>query len=218
MKQYWSIPGWKNAAIGLPCIAFDKLDGSNLRFEWSRKSGWYKAGSRTVLLDESHPDLGCGIPLFENTLSEPVGKVLFDMRVERAVVYCEFFGPNSFAGQHVQSDPKSLVILDVNIHKRGIVLPRDFIKTFGHLPIPKVIYEGNFNHSFVEAVRNGEYPVSGEGIVAKGVNPKAKKEQHGLWMAKIKTKAWLEKLKAFCAANPGFEQVLRENMQEQEVA
>jgi hypothetical protein len=33
------------------CLAFDKLDGSNMRFEWSPKRGWYKFGSRGQLID-----------------------------------------------------------------------------------------------------------------------------------------------------------------------
>lgn len=28
--------------------AFDKLDGSNIRFEWSRKRGFYKFGTRNI--------------------------------------------------------------------------------------------------------------------------------------------------------------------------
>lgn len=221
MKEYWSISGINNSPRGLPCIAFDKLDGSNIRAEWHKKRGWSKFGSRTVLLDEKHPDLGSAIPLFLNTIAEPLTKTFIDNRskmpsFDQAIVYCEFYGPNSFAGQHVPSDPKQLTIIDINLHKRGLILPRDFMKWFGHLPIPKVLYEGNFNISFIEDVKKGVYG-DGEGVVAKGVNPNAKKAQHGLWMAKVKTKSWLSRLKEFAADNVNLRKVYEDNLREQEL-
>ena len=217
MKEYWSIPGWKNAPRGLPCIAFDKLDGSNIRAEWSKKAGFYKYGSRSVLLDKGHEFLGEAIPLFEKTLAEQIDKVFRESKLpsfDKAIVFMEFYGPNSAFGQHVPNDPKTLTIIDVNLHKRGIVLPRDFIKYFGHLPIPKVVYEGNFNQPFIQDVQNGVYG-EGEGVVVKGVNPNAKKEQHGLWFAKVKTKAWMMKLRDFAANNTNLARLYEDNLREQ---
>src|SRR4051812_33816896 len=103
MKSYWSIPGWKNAPHNMPCLGFEKFDGSNIRAEWSKKAGWYKFGSRNVLLDESHPDLGSAIPLFRETLADRIDKVFRDRKsslpeFDQAVVYCEFYGAQSFAG------------------------------------------------------------------------------------------------------------------------
>jgi hypothetical protein len=46
------------------------------------------------------------------------------------------------------------------------------------------VYEGNMNHEFITAVRNGEYPVY-EGLICKGSN----------WSAKIKTIEYLTRLK-----------------------
>lgn len=42
-----------DAPWGQHCIAFDKLDGSNLRFEWNKKQGWYKFGTRNRMFDRS---------------------------------------------------------------------------------------------------------------------------------------------------------------------
>ena len=53
----------------------------------------------------------------------------------------------------------------------------------------KVLYEGNMNTSFVEDVRIGKYDVT-EGVVCKGINQKKS------WMAKVKTYAYLERLKS----------------------
>jgi hypothetical protein len=136
-------------------------------------------------------------------------------RMERATVYCEFFGPSSFAGQHDWDEPKELVVIDVSIHKRGIVLPADFVSNFGHIRIAEAVYEGPFDRKFVEDVRDGQY-VNGEGIVAKGIKlGKNKNAQHGLWMSKVKTKAWLDELKRRAEESEQFQQVLKENLDEQ---
>lgn len=42
MKQYDSIPKWCTEDFGKPIIAFDKLDGSNIRAEWNQKQCFYK--------------------------------------------------------------------------------------------------------------------------------------------------------------------------------
>ena len=47
MKSYPSIPKFSFGDIKLH--TFDKLDGSNLRFEWTKKKGWYKFGTRSWL-------------------------------------------------------------------------------------------------------------------------------------------------------------------------
>lgn len=39
MKQYPSLNYWTDKMLGENIIAFDKLYGSNLRFEWSPKRG-----------------------------------------------------------------------------------------------------------------------------------------------------------------------------------
>ena len=46
MKSYDKIPHWNKAILGEPTIAFLKNDGSNLRFEFSKKRGeFYKFGT-----------------------------------------------------------------------------------------------------------------------------------------------------------------------------
>jgi hypothetical protein len=51
---------------------FDKLDGSNLRFEWTKKRGWFKHGTRTRLFDETDPVFGGAIAMFDNALAAPI--------------------------------------------------------------------------------------------------------------------------------------------------
>lgn len=195
MKEYPSIEG-PNGNFGLPCIAFYKYDGSNLRAEWTPKKGWNKFGTRTRLFDKTDKEFGQAIDIFNNTLSDEITKVIKDTKEfrnnERVTAYFEFLGPKSFAGIHdleLPNDPKETILFDVNFHKKGILDPRSFVNHFGHLKSAQVIYEGNFNASFIEDVRNGKYPVW-EGVVAKGGSG------HGLWMRKVKTDKYLEKLKA----------------------
>lgn len=187
MKQYPEIPGSKNAVLGEQCIAFVKYDGSNLRWEWSAKKDWYKQGTRTRLFDTTDEIFGEAIPLFQDTLGREIARRIKDIErgIQSAIVFTEFFGPNSFTGIHEPNDPKELKLFDVNLYKRGIMNPRDFVKNFGDLPFSaSVIYEGKLTQQFIDDVHNGKYPVI-EGVVAKGKD----------FMCKIKTYSYLEKLK-----------------------
>lgn len=192
MKSYPTILG-PNKAPRKPCIAFYKYDGSNLRWEWSKKRGWYKFGTRRHLFDHTDPDFGCAIPLFLEQLAPELDAVFKDQYryVKNVVVFTEFFGPGSFAGQHVEGAPKELRLIDVNIYKQGIMGPREFLKSFGHLPFTaEVVYEGNLNAQFIEDIWNSRYDVD-EGVVCKGG------KGHKLWMRKVKTEAYKKKLKEF---------------------
>lgn len=71
----------------------------------------------------------------------------------------------------------------------GIIGPRQFVAEFGHLHTARVVYDGKLTGKFAEDVQAGLYGVA-EGVVCKGgVGGR------DLWMAKIKTYAYLEKLK-----------------------
>jgi hypothetical protein len=49
---------------GLPIMAFNKLDGSNLRFEYSQKRGFYKFGTRKQIIDSNSIPFGFAVNLF----------------------------------------------------------------------------------------------------------------------------------------------------------
>jgi len=189
MKEYPSIEGPSKAPRD-QCIAFFKYDGSNLRFEWQRKKGWCKFGTRH---DESHEVFGEAIKLFNETIAIKIDPILRKEYRDAQIitVYCEFFGKQSFAGQHVIGDPKQLVLIDVEIYKKGFISPREFVKNFGNLDISaKVVYEGNLNDQFINDVRENRLStLLEEGVVCKGGSG------HKIWRSKIKTKEYLEKLK-----------------------
>lgn len=194
MKQYPSISF--DIDRDLQIYAFDKLDGSNIRVEWSRKAGFYKYGSKNVLMDRNHPELGEAVDLIESTYRAGLEAVFRDERWDRVVCFFEFHGANSFAGQHAQEEHK-VTLIDVNPFKLGMEPPRDFIRKFEHLGIPKVLYVGKANKEFEESVRAGTLDgMTFEGVVCKGL----RKGRH-LTMFKIKNRAWLQKLRDFCAGN-----------------
>ena len=181
------------------CIAFDKMDGSNVRVKYTNKRGFHLFGSRTQMFDKNHPFLAPAIPYFHDHFEKPlVNFIKSEFPDEREVVaYLEFFGNNSFAGWHDPNDTtKRLVCFDIMIgHKnRKLLLPQEFVKLTEKYKIisPKVIYEGNLTDQFIQDVQDGKYPVI-EGVVCKGIL-KSGAHRGGVWMAKIKTQAYLDRL------------------------
>lgn len=200
MKQYPKIPGSKHCPLK-PCIAFEKYDGSNLRFEYTKKRGWYKFGTRRRLFDHTDAIFAPAIDLFMNTYSDSLSKIIRDHKrfrgIDRVCAFVEFFGKESFAGLHKSDDPtREVMLFDVNVHKFGLLGPRDFIKIFGNLKIARKLYEGKANGSFFEAIRNGKYdvPRSGEWDIFEGAVCKGGSGGTDLWMSKIKTKKFKKKL------------------------
>ena len=115
MEQYPSILGSAKAPLGNPCIAFDKYDGSNLRFEWSPKQGWNKYGTRRQLFDERTPVFGKAVQLFNDTMGQEIVRRVKDhvRGPQRITAFAEFFGPGSFAGSHIETETQELRLFDV---------------------------------------------------------------------------------------------------------
>lgn len=190
MKNYPKIEYHNKGLFGEHCIAFDKLDGSNLRFEWGHKRGWYKFGSRNVMIDKNNEQFGIGIEIFLNKYGDELDQIFRTKyrKVPNFVVFGEFYGENSFAGQHLDSDVKDVVLFDVNQYQRGFIDPKEFVKNFGHLHIPNIIYDGKYNNQIISDVQSNKFNLS-EGVIVKGMKGKE------TWMVKIKTNDWLNKIK-----------------------
>ena len=205
MLQYPSILGVKKMPIGLPCIAFYKYDGSNLRFEWSPKKGWHKYGSRTQMIDRKSPIYGQGIELFHDTMGDIIVERLKAFmpkqfkNLERITAFSEFYGENSFAGSHDEKDEKKLCLFDVFLFQKGFLKPDNFVDYFGDLDwSAKVVHKGNLNKDFIEKIRYNtlEGELLNEGVICKGVSEKINfKTQNNIWMTKIKTYEYINKLK-----------------------
>lgn len=202
MKLYPSIP--HSGSIDKKDLShvFVKYDGSNLRFEWSKKQGWYKFGTRKLLFDSSHPIFGTAIELFRQRYADGLEQVFNTSKkfknLNNVIVFAEWFGAETFAGQHLPNDPKNLILFDVNIHKKGLMSPREFLDDFGHLEVAEVLDKRVIDDEFVAQVRDGSFDCSSkysiankmpEGVICKGGSG------HNLWMCKIKTQNYHDRLK-----------------------
>lgn len=195
--KYPSIPYYNQIPYGY-YYAFDKLDGTCIATEWIRKLskkssftlGFKRFETKNELISHNKHPYYEAAQLFMEKYSEDVNKVLYDgfRGLDKAMVYYEFFGPNSFAGKHDPNDEKNAIIFDVEMRVKGMVAPSDFIKQFGHLEIPKVITQGFLDQKFIDMVFANEFNLS-EGVVCKGSINK------DIIMWKCKTKEWLNKVK-----------------------
>ena len=210
MKTYPSIDGPAKAPHK-PCYTFVKYDGSNLRFEWSKKRGWYKFGTRKTMIDQNTPVFGSAIPMFLEKYGDGLEKTFKSDKhfrgVDNVIVFAEWYGELSFAGQHYPWDKNyDSVILDVKQIKKGMLGPKQFLDTFGHLNVAELICTGNFGESLIESVRKETLDIKSkykvqvdfpEGVICKG----AESDPHKLWSCKIKTERYKEALKALFEFN-----------------
>lgn len=201
MKKYDSIPAYNHQFEKLynntTIFAFDKLDGSNIRVEYSEKKGFYKFGSREVLLDETSSDLGFCIELFHNTwkpiLEEKIKKYSNILK-DKTTFFFELVGTKSKFGFHnIGHDNFQLVLIDVSPFKNTYIPPDVFYEMFYDCNIPKLIYNGVITKEFVNDIIENKYDLS-EGVIIKGLICN-KKGNNRLIYTKIKTNKWFEELK-----------------------
>lgn len=194
MKQYDSIEYYGDY-WGIPIIAFDKLDGSNIRLEFSRKRGFYKFGTRNVMIDRNTENFGKSIDIFLNKYGDGLEKVFTSKKyrdILSFVCFAEFIGKDSAFGQHNWDGEFDTVLFDISAYKKGLIPPKPFVDDFGHLGIPRVVYEGNLNREFISDVKSNKFNLT-EGVICKGKVGKKKSEQ--LYYCKIKTNDWFDRLR-----------------------
>jgi hypothetical protein len=197
MKEYHKILYYNKGIMGAPVIAFNKLDGSNIRVEWSKKRSFYKYGTRTQMLDRTNPTFGPAVDIFKEKYFDKLHQFFSTEKeyrnIQTITAYFEYAGPNSFAGQHEETDIMDLVLIDVWKHQKGWVTPKLFVKQFSEFGIPDIIYQGNLNAEFIKNVKDNIYTLK-EGVVAKGIQD-VKRVDRKVWMVKIKATEWYERLK-----------------------
>lgn len=187
------------------CVAFEKLDGTNIHFVWDHSDGWFAFGTRRdrflwnevgkKAFDLAHPELKGLAQLWDPELKLDQYLQEHYAKHGEVIVFAEYHGPNSFAGSHDIQDQKRLTLIDVLIGGAsgadvpGVMMsPEQFMRDFQAFGIPKVVFQGKFSGQLFLDVRKGKYDVK-EGVVVKGVVDKK------VYMAKIKTQAYLDQLK-----------------------
>jgi hypothetical protein len=187
LKAYPSIP--REIRRDIPVYVYDKLDGSNIRAEWSKSQGFYKFGSRKRLLGSDDKMLGEAIGLVKANHSH-LHEIFSERRYQGAVAYFEFFGSSSFAGQH-KDEPHECLLIDVEIRANGFLTPPEFEAL--DVPRAPLLYSGAFTEDLEKQVRDGSLPgMTFEGVVCKG-------ETRKKWSLpvtfKVKSDAWIAKVK-----------------------
>jgi len=191
VKTYPSIPS--TVSQGTRIIAFDKIDGSNIRAEWSKKRGFYKFGTRKRLLGEDEHPLGEAVGIIRSKYDKDLSDIFKKLRIQSAICFFEFWGEHSAFGFHCD-EPHDVTLFDVNLFKQGIMFPKEYFKTFGKLDIALKLYEGNCNSDFINSVRFGSL----EGMGSEGVVCKAPGHHMQPLMFKIKRDSWYNRLREHC--------------------
>jgi len=90
MKDYPSIPRG-HIVKGVPIYAFDKLDGTQIRAEWTRKrGGLWKFGTKSHLIDEGDGLWGEVVRLVRTKYDGDLDEVFRRERWQKAVAFFEF--------------------------------------------------------------------------------------------------------------------------------
>lgn len=205
MKHYPSIPS-QILRRDISVNVYDKIDGSNIRVEWKRKQGkkrghFYKFGSRKQLLTTEQGVITKAPALLEEGMGEQLERYLIDMaHADRCILYFEFYGDRSFAGIHHEDDDHRLVLLDIELYKKGFIHQSEYLRATERYDIdrPAHLRRTTITPEFEQRVRNGELGTF-EGVVCKG---RTATDKYGKpIMFKIKNQAWIDKVKAVHKGN-----------------
>lgn len=195
MKVYPSIG--RKLVFDHRVTAFDKLDGSNIRAEWSRKRrAFYKFGARNRLMDESDPILGGAKQLILDKYGDDLSRLFLAQKWQRAVAFFEYWSPNTFAGRH-RREPHTVTLIDVAPDREGLLAPQRLLRICGAVDMPRVVHEGPLTSDIVDQVKEGTL----SGVTFEGVVCKYEALHSNVAMFKIKSRAWLAKLRELCGTN-----------------
>ncbi len=193
MKHYPSIPSKDLEIPKEKVYIFDKIDGSQIRAEYIlSKKDFFKFGSKKVLIDSNTPILNESINLIKKE-SNKFYELCKQNKWDKITCFFEFYGKESFAGSH-KNEPHEVSLFDICVYKKGFILPKDFLDKTKNIDIKiqKLLAYEHLDKDFIQDVKNGKIDgMSFEGVVCKGkyITP-------GMpWMIKIKTFAWINKVK-----------------------
>lgn len=195
MKKYPSIPKNIDDIKNQQVVIFDKLDGSNIRAEWVRSSGFYKFGSRKQLLQPSSL-IYQSIELIKRDYEEWLDIIFRQNNWRKVTAFFEFYGDHSKFGQHDPKDKHKVTLIDVWVSKNGFVEPLRFIRMFKTLGIPNVLFNGKLSDQILKQIKDGTLLGMGrEGVICKMSKGTA------VSMVKVKRNSWYEELRERCDDN-----------------
>lgn len=193
MQQYPSIS--KDIIKDLDYYIFDKLDGSNIRVEYSLKKGFDKFGTRKKLMSDDS-----GILNLSKDLILAKEKEVYDIfkknKWQDGTLFFEFFGDQSFAGFHAENDNFKVSLIDAHIGKLGYLQPKEYLKAFDSIEMSEFLGIHRLNQNVINDINNGNF----EGVTFEGVIGKAF-IRNKVVRCKVKNKAWIDKLKNKCGAD-----------------
>ena len=191
------------------CVAFEKLDGTNIHYVYqglvftdfgTRRDRFSTNEAGVKSFNQAHPELSS---LYNDSKDFIQNLEIFLLEQDKyhgkeTIFFFEYCGPNSFAGQHQPKEHKKLHLIDAQIDGK-MVPPEELIEDFKEFfndpewggyadRFPKVLFKGKFSGQLFVDVRKNKFNVK-EGVVVKGV------VGDQVYMAKIKTEAYLERLK-----------------------
>lgn len=190
--------------------AENKIDGQNFVVRYNvKKQEFIAFGSKKMIVDENHEQFGNAVKIFKEVYENKLREIIIENSKKRGAfngvqeihLYFEYAGDNSFCGFHQDGDEMSLTLIDVFLHKKGYLEPKNFHAIFGRdgsIKLPEVIYVGVLNNDFIMSITNNDwtqpdckYPTVKEGVVCK--RSTLMKGQR-LPKVKVKTNWWLNKL------------------------
>lgn len=190
MQQYPTIN--KEVISSQDYYVFDKLDGSNIRVEFSLKNGFNKFGTRKKLMSDDSGILNSSKDLIIQK-EQYVHDIFKKNKWTSGTLFFEFYGDNSFAGFHDENDFFKVALIDAHISNIGYLSPKDYLKSFDSIEMATFFGIHKLNKNLIEKVNNGDFEnMTFEGIIGKA------SIKNKIMRCKIKNNAWLEKLKHKC--------------------
>lgn len=201
MEQYQSIT---NEITNGKYHVFSKLDGQNIRAEYSLKSNSFvKFGMRHTMIDRNTEKTGIVVDIL-NEKFRCLMDVFKKHKLQKVTAFFEFYGPNSFCGIHSETDTLTCTLIDIKVYKKGYLLPSEYLDIVDESKCDSAYYHGCFGigAEFIKLVRESKLEnMAKEGVVCKGQPLKKGFPPH---MFKIKSEAWLGELRKKCKTEEEF--------------
>ena len=192
MIDYPSIDYEYNKVLGKTCLIQEKIDGHNVRAEYS-KGEFQKFGSRHQLIDHNSGDrvFAAAVKLFHEKYAESAKRAFKKLRIGKGIIFGEVYGFNCHIARLDYGVDMEWTFFDLlDIDRKQFIEARECIDTFTSVGVPTPKFEINVvDNNLINQIREDLTP-NKEGVVFKP--QKIRKPSLKLPYAKAKT-AWFMK-------------------------